>query len=386
MLFAPSARWPRPPPARPRPRRRARRGSGARPPGWPRPRLARAITALELDGLRAEVLGAGRGHLRDRPALRAASRRWRRRWRRRRRAARPSSAAPSAWPSARRPPARRSPGRATRGRGTAAGRRLRRRAAARRASAGPCAAAALKRARSTSGDQVRGVGLVPAASRWATARRDVAGRRRPRAGARVQLGDVVRRDGVGELPAQDVAEDVVVAKPLATRSSSGTRKRFARSISSSIRLSALVAHRVAQRCAEAVEHAGVEQETMGVRVLGRDDLVAQVVDQVAVVGEVVGAARPGSIAERQAREVEPRGPALGLGAQLRELVLRQGERERIVQERRRLRVVEAQLLAGDLVSSASARRREMPIGGSVRVAMTRCAARWRWSSRKRTPS
>ena len=77
-------------------------------------------------------------------------------------------------------------------------------------------AAILQRARSTSvGDQVRGIGLAPGRQQVADGTGHVAGLCAPCPRSRVQLGDVLGRAAVLELAAQDVAEDVVVAKPLA---------------------------------------------------------------------------------------------------------------------------------------------------------------------------
>ena len=70
-------------------------------------------------------------------------------------------------------------------------------------------------------------------------------------------------------------------------------------------------------------------------------------------GEIVGAARPRTIPQRQSREVEAGGPALGLRTKQLELLGGQRERERIVEQSRGLGVAEAQLVAHDLAQLAA---------------------------------
>ena len=210
-------------------------------------------------------------------------------------------------------------------------------------------AATLQRRVPRRGDQVRGIGLAPGRQQVADGTGHVAGLRAPCPRSRVQLGDVLGRAAVLELAAQDVAEDVVVAKPLAALVERYEEEIGALDLAQQRLGPALAAHGVAQRRAEAVQHAGLEEEAARPGLLGRDDLVAEVVEEVAVIRELLGVARAGPIAQRQPGEVEPGRPALGPLAQQGELIRVQRQGERVVEQRRGLGVAEPQLLAGDLV-------------------------------------
>ena len=119
-------------------------------------------------------------------------------------------------------------------------------------------------------------------------RRDVACVRRPRAGAGVQLGDVRLGPGLLQLPPQDLAEDVVVAEPRAPLVERDEEQVRPLDVAQERLRPVLVADGVAQRCVEAVEDARVEQERARLGRLGGEDLVAQVVDEMPVVAEILG--------------------------------------------------------------------------------------------------
>ena len=189
---------------------RAERRERDGPPG-------RLRVVLELDGVRAELLGSTEISRHGRRASHAASRR-----------STPTVAPPSG-----------TAGHAVGGRGRV-GPNVPRRplagiegepgsrqaepwiardkwAAARRASGHRGAAAGLEPGIPRRRDQVGRGGFVQAASRWATRGRNVTGRGRPDAGPSMQLGDVlVRARGSRARAAQDLTEDVVVAEPFAT--------------------------------------------------------------------------------------------------------------------------------------------------------------------------
>jgi hypothetical protein len=84
------------------------------------------------------------------------------------------------------------------------------------------------------------------------------------------------------------------------------------------------------------------------RLLGRKHLVAQVCDQVPVELAIVGHRARGPIAQREAREVQGGGPAFGFRAQELKVVGAEGQLQRVIEQRSRLGVAEAQVVAEDL--------------------------------------
>jgi hypothetical protein len=90
---------------------------------------------------------------------------------------------------------------------------------------------------------------------------------------------------------------VVVAKPLAALVEGHEEEVGALDLVQHPLGAILAADGVAERGAEAVEHACLQEEAARLRVLGGDDLVAEIVDQMAVVDELIAIARPGPIAQ-----------------------------------------------------------------------------------------
>jgi hypothetical protein len=177
---------------------------------------------------------------------------------------------------------------------------------------------------------------------------DVVGRGEPVAGARVQPGDVVVRARLRELATEDLPEDMVVAEPLATPVERNEEEVRPLDLAEHPPRRVVATHRITQRGTEPIEHAGVEQEPPRLRLLRREDLVAEVLHEVSVEPQVVGAARPGAVAQREPGQVEPGDPALGPRPEQLELLGRERQRQRVVEQRRRLGVAEPQLIAQDL--------------------------------------
>ena len=277
-------------PARAAARRRPRgaRGSTARRRGWRARRPARPTPArLELDRLRSDRLGSGevarpigqrraqhrdaRGHrraaLQERPPVVGRGRRVRPALGGRGLAGVEASQARAR--QSRGSPSTRLSGSASSQRATVALRPV-------------CSAAfqdaAIRSAAASAGR---------AASRCATAVETSPARGKPGAGARVQLGDVL----AGTRPSSSRRST------RGRRGGSGTTRgarRAGRGKGSPARYRQAAAStcprraRRRRRRAEAVEHARVDEEPASLRRLRREDLVAEVVDEMAVVAEVVG--------------------------------------------------------------------------------------------------
>ena len=216
------------------------------------------------------------------------------------------------------------------------------------------------------GDELARAGHVAARDRVADGGARRAGRPEP-----VRRPPVQRGDGLGpgarELVAEEPGEEMVVAVPLAA----GVEREHEQPAALE-----RVEHRggplalgdpVAQRPAEAVEDRGREQELAHLGRLAVEDLEPEVVDDRPVVaGERRDEGPPVLAAgERQGGEPEPGGPALGAPVQARDVVGVEPERERVVEQRRRLGVGEAQVGGadlGELAADAQAPDRQRRLG------------------------
>ena len=181
----------------------------------------------------------------------------------------------------------------------------------------------------------------------------------PRRRAPVQLG---RRPGLLDLQprAQEVGEQRVVAVPAPVAVERDDEQVAAIELGEADAGPLAADHRVAQRPGHALEDRGAHQEAA---LLGGDaveDLGGQVVADLAVVAGQRGAevlARR-MLAQRQPRELQPRGPALGALLDLRDLLGRELDAERR-EVRAGLVLAEAHLTAADLdelVAGAQARQ------------------------------
>ncbi len=165
----------------------------------------------------------------------------------------------------------------------------------------------------------------------------------------MQVGQVVR-PLLQQVRAQDVAEQVVVAVPLPT-----VVERYDEQVGALQRLehgpaAAPAGHGVAERAAEPLEDRGVEQEPAYVVGLAGEDLLDEVVDDVAVVAREAGDEAGDVVAalERQRRQLQGGDPALRASPQGREVVRPQIQRHDVVQVGRHLGRREAEVGRADL--------------------------------------
>ena len=199
----------------------------------------------------------------------------------------------------------------------------------------------------------------------------------------VQLRHAVRVLAV-QVGAQQIGEQVVVAPPPAL-----LVERDQEQAGPLDRLQQLLAvrapdHRVAERAAQPVEDRGLQQERAQLGGLAFQDLLGEVVEHEPVAaGELRD--EPGDVAaapQRQRRQVQARGPALGAIAERRDDGVGQVlPRPRCAAARRPPRAVKRRSPARSSTSWPRARSRASGSGGSLRLASTRCSAGGRWSSR-----
>jgi len=158
----------------------------------------------------------------------------------------------------------------------------------------------------------------------------------------VEHGGVVRARP-RELVAQQAGEQVVVAVPLALGVEREDEQPVALEPLQAGRRPAPAGDVVTQRPAQAIEDRGLEQEVAHLGRLAVEHLVAEVVHDGPVVSgerryEVVAV---GPAGQRQRRELQAGRPALGPRVQAGDIVGLEPERERLVEQRRRLGVGEA---------------------------------------------
>jgi hypothetical protein len=140
----------------------------------------------------------------------------------------------------------------------------------------------------------------------------------------------------------------------------------------------------AQRPREALEHRRAHQELARVRRLARRYLVPQIVDAVAIAGRHPRQRRRAivGVAQRQRDQVQPGDPSLRPLLGGRDLLRRELQPVRPVEQGGRLVVAEAQLRGADLVELAA---RPSATGGSAWPASTRWTPRAKRSTRYAIP-
>ena len=170
-----------------------------------------------------------------------------------------------------------------------------------------------------------------------------------------------------KLGLQEAAEQVVIAVPLAT--SVEWNEEQIRPLDPGKRLAAprSVGHGVAQRRAEPGQDRGLQQEALDLRLEGREDLLAEIIDEMPVVaGELQERGtlirlRP----EPEHREVDGRDPTLRPGGQQRQLGVVQAEVLGDPNEARRFLRRQPQIVRSNLgkpARDAKRRQREWRIG------------------------
>ena len=175
----------------------------------------------------------------------------------------------------------------------------------------------------------------------------------------------------GELQLEQLAEEMVVAVPLAVRVERDEEAVAALQLPQPLGGVGAAEHRVAERCAEASEHRGLEQEAAGVPVERVEHLAGEVVGDVPVVAveRAHAGLRLGQPAQPQRGEVEPRRPALGSLHEQRDVLVVEGDGLALDEQLARLVESERELGGADLgerAARAQPPERERGIGARRR--------------------
>ena len=141
-----------------------------------------------------------------------------------------------------------------------------------------------------------------------------------------------------KLMGQQITEQVMVAIPLTALIERNRKQVGALQLDELARGVGSVQQRIAQRAGQARHDRGAQQEILDGRALTAQDLCHQVIDDLAIIAGEGGNVAPPvlAVSQRQADQLQSRGPSLRALPQNADLLGRQAQPQRPVEQRRRL--------------------------------------------------